>query len=139
MEYSPTGRVIDRMQPLWESLKYAAPREHKINIAASMTTGRISCETTPSLIDLDFSDMEKRLTIMEIDSLMSAIWDANLPARSAVIYPPTYTSTSNRRGKSVFTRTWWAFNNFPQIMNPEPADAMRAAVLWAMEDLSRGL
>ena len=134
MEYSPTGRWS---QGFWESLKYAAPREGKTNLAAGLASGRVSCEAPQALIDLDFSDMEKRLTLMEIDNLMSAMWDANRPAAGGG-RQPTYTAAGRRRGKSVLARSWWAFNNFPQIMNPEPSDAMRAAVLWAMEDLSRG-
>lgn len=97
-------------------------------------------------IDLDFSGAERRLTELEMSQTMAQLWSelTHSPKPATIHYTHTGRISSTwpaaRRdpGKSVFWRSWWAWRQWPKILNPAPADEMRAAVLWAMEDLSRG-
>lgn len=90
------------------------------------------------LVDLDFSELEKRVVAMDLYQAMSRLWDGVKGPKPDTIYrwpAGAGTHTRTRVGKSVFWRNWWAYHNFPKILNPEPEDALRAAVLWAIKDL----
>ena len=143
---SPTGGLcFDSLAYVMDSMTYAdqgQPRKTSLALSlASEAQPKPAQTATKSYItfdDLDYSGLERRLLARDAEALLTTIWnDTRVLPSPDFFYSKAWTA-GRRVGKSTFRSSWWAYNNFPEILNPKPADEFRAAVLWAMEDLSRG-